>query len=46
MDHVDPFFVEVGILDLQKVVHCSKNVIITVKLAITELLLFGEEVVV
>lgn len=35
---MDPFFVEVGVLDLQKVVYSSDNVITTVKMETTELL--------
>lgn len=33
---MDPFFVEVGILTLQKVAHSSDNVIITLKMATTQ----------
>lgn len=35
---MDPFFVEVGVLDLQKLVYSSDNVITTVKMETTELL--------
>ncbi len=46
VEHMDPFFAEVSILDLQEV-HSSDDVIISVWMATTELLLhLGEEVVV
>lgn len=35
----DPFFLEVGVIDSQKMVHSSDKVIITVKMEATELLL-------
>lgn len=36
---MDPFFIEVNVLDLQNVVHTSDSIIITVKMATAELLL-------
>ncbi len=43
--HTDPVLVEVGALDLQKVLHSSNDVIVTVKTATTELRLYlGMEV--
>ncbi len=40
---MDASFVEICVLDLQKVIHSSDDAIITVKKATTELLLYVEE---
>lgn len=39
MEHTDPFFVKLGVLDLQKAVHRSNSVIIIAGMMTTELLL-------
>lgn len=47
MEHTDPFFVEVVILDLQKVDHGRIDIIVAIQMATTEYLLhLVEEVVV
>ncbi len=46
MEHTDPLFVVTGILDIEKVVHSINDVIIAVKMAIAELLLYVRERVV
>ncbi len=46
MEHTDPVFVKVGVSDLQKVVHSSDDIIFTVKMVITELLLHLDEKVI
>lgn len=46
MEHKDHFFVYISILDLQKVFHSIKDVIITVRMVTTELHLYLREEVV
>ncbi len=43
--HTDPVLVEVGALDLQKVLHSSNDVIITVNIGTGELLHLGGEII-
>lgn len=46
VEHIDPFFLEARVLDLQKVAHSSDKIIITVTVATSKLLLHLEEEVV